>query len=88
MHSLNPDDNNVSLSCCSIANPTNNGYELSPSNNLSHKWNILFNGKTSENIRLESGTIAAFFIHSYLRENMVKNHGIANNSGTKLISRK
>lgn len=48
MQSLKHELSNVVFNCCKIDIPMNNGYELSPSSNLSQRWMILCNGKTSE----------------------------------------
>lgn len=48
MHSLKPDINKESLNCFNIAKPTKRGNDESPSNNLSHRCNILCSGNTSK----------------------------------------
>jgi len=50
IHSLKPDINKESRSCFNIANPTKRGKDESPSNNLSHKCNILCSGNTSKTL--------------------------------------
>ena len=47
IHSLNPDSNKESRSCCKTDKPMQRGNEALPSNNLSHKWKILCRGNTS-----------------------------------------
>lgn len=47
MHSLKPNVNSWSRSCCNMAIPMQSGNEELPSSNVSHKWNILCNGNTS-----------------------------------------
>lgn len=69
--------------------PMNSGYELSPRINLSHKWIILCNGNTSAKMKINNfeSIIGLDWcsMNAYVRENIVRNHGIANNSGMKFM---
>jgi hypothetical protein len=91
IHSLNPDSNKDSRSCCNTARPMQRGNEEFPSNNLSHKWKILWSGNTSEvgGIKRRINILdRRFNCWWYSRANIVKNQGIAYRSGTNPMQSK
>ena len=49
MHSLNPKERSLSLSCCRMATPIHNGRDELPNNRVSHRCIILCIGNTSIN---------------------------------------
>ena len=69
IHSLNPYDKSLSLSCCSIATPIHSGNEEFPSNMVSHRWNNLCSGNTS--VKYRYGTVDFFLSgHSNLQRKL------------------